>query len=261
MSPKRFEEPIPRRDFLGLAAFGSFFLSVGTALVGILRLPKPGVLPESASRFKVGFPDEFPPDTVHVAVVDPGVGTARRALGFRVRGAYFLAPDNGLIGYVLSGGQARKATHLSRLKYFRRPVSSTFHGRDIFAPVAAELAAGRLSLTAIGKPVTEWTPGWLDEPEVTADKITGTIITIDAFGNLISNIDASLIKEFREPVAHIGGHQIQTLSTYGRTKPGNFLALVNSFGVIEVARSEGSAAEGLGAERGAPLVITDGYTT
>jgi cytochrome b6-f complex iron-sulfur subunit len=81
MSRKRFEAPLPRRDFLGLAAMGSFFLSVGTALVGILRLPKPGVLPESASRFKVGFPDEFPPDT-HRKIGRQNVWIFRDPLGF-----------------------------------------------------------------------------------------------------------------------------------------------------------------------------------
>jgi len=206
----------------------------------------------------------FPRGTIHMAIVDPGVGTEREILVVEHDFHVFIAPDNGLLAPLLDKAVDAKVWQLDMERLVSLNLgkpSDTFHGRDIFAPVAAELAAGRLSLTAIGKPVTEWTPGWLDEPEVTADKITGTIITIDAFGNLISNIDASLIKEFREPVAHIGGHQIQTLSTYGRTKPGNFLALVNSFGVIEVARSEGSAAEGLGAERGAPLVITDGYTT
>jgi S-adenosylmethionine hydrolase len=106
-----------------------------------------------------------------------------------------------------------------------------------------------------------WTPGWLDDPDVSAGKVTGTIITIDAFGNLISNIDESMISDFREPVAHIAGHQISMLTTYGRAKPGELLALINSFGVVEIARSEGSAAEGIGSERGAPLVMLDGYKT
>ncbi len=82
----------------------------------------------------------------------------------------------------------------------------------------------------------------------------------DPFGNLISNIDGSLIAGFSNPVAHIAGHTIPTLTTYGRAKPGDLLALINSFGVVEIAKSEGSAAEGIGSERGAPLVITDGCT-
>ena len=206
----------------------------------------------------------FPAGSVHLAIVDPGVGTERDILIVEYDQHIFIAPDNGLLGRMLDNATDARVFKLDSKCLPRLGIenpSMTFHGRDIFAPVAAELAAGRLSLTAIGKAVTEWTPGWLDEPEVGADKVSGTIITIDAFGNLISNIDASLIKDFREPVAHIAGRQIPTLTTYGRAKPGDLLALINSFDVIEIAKSEGSAAEGLGSERGAPLVITDGYTT
>lgn len=206
----------------------------------------------------------FPRGTIHMAIVDPGVGTEREILVVEHDCHVFIAPDNGLLAPLLDKIDEPKIWQLDieRLTSLNltKP-SATFHGRDIFAPVAAELAAGRLSLTAVGKSVYEWTPGWLDDPSVSAGKVSGTIITIDAFGNLISNIDASLIEGFKEPVAHIGGHQIPTLSTYGRAKPGDYLALVNSFDVIEIARSEGSAAEGLGSERGAPLVITDGYST
>ena len=206
----------------------------------------------------------FPRGTIHMAIVDPGVGTERDILVVEHDGHVFIAPDNGLLAPLLDAADNPNIWQLDldRLSSLNlgKP-SDTFHGRDIFAPVAAEFAAGRLSLTAVGKPVTEWIPGWLDEPEVALNRVTGTIITIDAFGNLISNIDASLIKGFREPVAHIAGHQIPMLTTYGRAKPGELLALINSFDVVEIAKSEGSAADGIGSERGAPLVITDGYTT
>ena len=89
--------------------------------------------------------------------------------------------------------------------------------------------------------------------------MTGVIVTIDAFGNLISNIGQDLVESFREPVANISGHQIPMLQTYGRANPGDLLALINSFGVVEIAKAEGSAAEGLGAARGAPLTMSDGY--
>ncbi len=206
----------------------------------------------------------FPRGTIHMAIVDPGVGTEREILVAEHDSHVFIAPDNGLLAPLLDHADKPRVWQLDIERLAALSLaepSATFHGRDIFAPVAAELAAGKLSLTAIGKSVTEWTPGWLDDPEVGAAKVSGAIITIDAFGNLISNIDASLIAGYREPVANIAGHQIPTLTTYGRAKPGDLLALVNSFGVIEIAKSEGSAAEGLGSERGAPLVITDGYST
>ncbi len=204
----------------------------------------------------------FPAGTVHLAIVDPGVGTERDILVVEHDGHVFMAPDNGLLAQLLDAADGARVYRLdpSKLVSLRLPTpSATFHGRDIFAPVAAELAAGRVSVPDVAEPVSEWTPGWLDEPDVTADRISGVIVTIDTFGNLISNIDAGLIAGLREPIAEIGGHQIPMLATYGRAKPGDLLALVNSFGVVEIAKAEGSAAEGLGADRGAPLVICEGY--
>lgn len=206
----------------------------------------------------------FPRGTVHLAIVDPGVGTERDILLVDADDHVFIAPDNGLLGQLLDTVASPRVFKLdsgvSKALGLPDP-SATFHGRDIFAPVAAEIAAGRIAVDDIGDAVSEWAPGWLDEPEVVNGKVSGVIVTIDAFGNLISTIDAALIESFRQPVAEIAGHQVPLLTTYGRAKPGDFLALVNSFGVIEVARAEGNAAEGLGSARGAPLVIRDGYTT
>ncbi len=119
----------------------------------------------------------------------------------------------------------------------------------------APIASGRIQAMHIGKRVNEWTPGWLDEAQVSASRVTGTIVTIDAFGNLISNIDAEIIESISNPVVHIGGHDLPMLQTYGRARPGEFLALINSFGVVEIAKAEGNAADGLGLERGAPVII------
>ena len=205
----------------------------------------------------------FPAGTVHLAIVDPGVGTERDIIMAEVDEHVFIAPDNGLLGPLLDSANSPRVFRLvpDKAKALRLgDASATFHGRDIFAPIAAEIAAGRVSVEALGEPVSTWTPGWIDAPEADNGQITGVIVTIDTFGNLISNIDANLLHGLREPVACIGGHQIPMLQTYGRAKPGDLLALVNSFGVVEVARAEGSAAEGLGAERGAPLVIRDGYS-
>ena len=113
----------------------------------------------------------------------------------------------------------------------------------------------------MGSETSDWTPGWLEEPEVTPGRVSGIIVTIDAFGNLISNIDHSLIQDFKEPVVRHAGHNLEMKPTYGLVKPGNYLALINSFGVIEIARAEGSAADGLGSDRGAPVVVTDGIPT
>jgi S-adenosylmethionine hydrolase len=204
----------------------------------------------------------FPAGTVHLAVVDPGVGTARSIIAVRARGHYFLAPDNGLLAPVVSRAPDALIVRLGAPALARLGVqrpSATFHGRDIFAPVAAELAAGRCRVEELGETVTATNivPSWVDDPSVEARSVSGVVITIDHFGNLITNIDATLIERFRLPLVHAGNHSFPLLRTYGDTRPGEYLALINSFGVVEIARSENSAAEGLGLSRGAPVVVGD----
>jgi len=206
----------------------------------------------------------FPPGSVHVAIVDPGVGTERDILIVDYDGHYFLAPDNGLLGRMLDdtdGARVYKLDMDALDQFGLATPSATFHGRDIFAPVAAELAAGRTTPAAIGKPTSDWIPAWLENPDVSATRVAGVVVTVDSFGNLISNIEERHLQQFREPVAHIGGHEIPMLQTYGRAQPGDYLALVNSFGVVEIARAEGNAADGLGVDRGAPVTVTDGFST
>jgi S-adenosyl-L-methionine hydrolase (adenosine-forming) len=202
----------------------------------------------------------FPPGTVHVAVVDPGVGSARDIAIVEAEGHLFLAPDNGLLAAVLERLVARPV--LRRMDHrilpdlgVHRP-SATFHGRDIFAPVAAECAAGRLAPASLGQEVHDLTPGWLDEPTVGAAQVTGAVVTIDHFGNLFTNIDAAHLTGIALPVVRAGGREIPLRRTYADVRPGEYLALINSFGVLEIARAEKSAAEGLGLDRGAPIVVT-----
>ncbi len=206
----------------------------------------------------------FPRGTVHLAIVDPGVGTERDILIAEYDHHIFMAPDNGLLARMLDNADEASVfkLDLGALPRLNIPTPSmTFHGRDIFAPIAAELAAGTTTPVAIGTPVSEWIPAWLDDPDVTPDKVSGVIVTVDTFGNLISNIDAKLLEEFKQPVVHIAGHDIEMQTTYGRVRPGDYLALINSFGVIEVAKAESNAAEGLGSDRGAPITVTDGIST
>ncbi|MEP7246784.1 MAG: SAM hydroxide adenosyltransferase, partial [Gammaproteobacteria bacterium] len=122
---------------------------------------------------------------------------------------------------------------------------------------AAELAAGHCVPADLGERVDSVVPAWVDEPSVERGAVTGLVITTDHFGNLITNIDGALIKEFTAPQVHAGNHVFPLLRTYGDTQPGQYLALVNSFGVIEIARAEQSAADGLGLGRGAPVVVRE----
>jgi S-adenosylmethionine hydrolase len=202
----------------------------------------------------------FSPGTVHVAVVDPGVGTEREIIAAAVDRHIFLAPDNGLLAPLLD-----RATDAAVHRLDQRtldslalpPPSATFHGRDIFAPVAAELAAGRLTPEELGPRIDDWIPGWLDEPEAAGGRVSGVVVTVDNFGNLITNIGEEYLESFERPQILAGGRAIGLGETYGRSKPGEYLALVNSFGVLEIARAEASAAAGLGLDRGAPVRITE----
>lgn len=202
----------------------------------------------------------FPAGTIHVAVVDPGVGTARNIVAVEYAEHIFLAPDNGLLPGVFGENAEYRAWHLAddwlKRQNWPKP-SNTFHGRDIFAPLAAEMAAGRLKPAEIGPEAEELIPSLLDEPVIAGEKINGAVITIDHFGNLITNIGRKLLDDFSSPEAIVSGQRLDIRETYGSATPGDFLALVNSFDVIEIARAEGSAADGLGLGRGAPVTIRD----
>lgn len=202
----------------------------------------------------------FPEGTVHVAVVDPGVGSSREIAVVETQGHVFLAPDNGLLGALVERAesplvQRRLAPSVLTSLDINR-VSATFHGRDVFAPIAAEIAAGRLPPEALGAEVGDLIPSWIEEPTVTPGQVTGVVVTVDHFGNLITNIDARLIAAFAHPVVRVGGRELPMRRTYSDVRPGDYLVLVNSFGVIEVARAEQSAATGLGLARGAPVVVS-----
>jgi S-adenosyl-L-methionine hydrolase (adenosine-forming) len=202
----------------------------------------------------------FPAGTVHIAVVDPGVGTSRDIIAVTAGGHWFLAPDNGLLAPIVARQRDAAVVKLTagRLTTFGiHSPSATFHGRDIFAPIAAELAAGNCVPADLGERVTSVVPAWVDEPNVDPGAVTGVVITVDHFGNLITNIDAELIAPLRNPRVHAGNHIFPLLRTYGDTQPGQYLALVNSFGVIEIARAEQSAADGLGLGRGAPVSVRE----
>jgi S-adenosylmethionine hydrolase len=200
----------------------------------------------------------FPSGTVHVAVVDPGVGSARDIAVIEAEGHVFLAPDNGLLAAVVEAVETATLRRIEPQVLERIGIgapSATFHGRDIFAPLAAEIAAGRLAPELLGAEVPELIPGWLEDPVVGPAQVAGSVVTIDHFGNLISNIDGAKLAHLSHPAVRVGGRELPLRRTYSDVRPGEYLALVNSFGVVEVARAERSAAEGLGLERGAPVLV------
>ena len=200
----------------------------------------------------------YPEGSVHMAVVDPGVGTQRDVIVAVREKHCFVAPDNGLLAPVIrSGDLAFRVSDATLAGLGIESVSATFHGRDIFAPLAADLAANRLRPEQTGTQATDIVPAWLEDPTVTDDHVTGQVITVDNFGNLITNIDQTLVTRFANPTAHVAGLSMPWKRTYGEAEPGQYLALINSFGVVEIARAEQSAADGLGVERGAPVRVSE----
>ena len=206
----------------------------------------------------------FPSGTIHLVVVDPGVGSERRAIAVQTKKATFVAPDNGVLTFILrplteETGPPAKIIQLTRRKYWLSKVSSTFHGRDIFAPVAAHLAAG-VSFSKLGKPIDD--PVLLDLPQprqISDGSLQGHVIYVDRFGNLVTDIPAAWLGGSREWQVEVAGRTVRQLSpTYADVARGQLLALIGSAGLLELAVREGSAALMLGIGIGAPVIVRPG---
>ncbi len=197
----------------------------------------------------------FPPDTVHLVVVDPGVGSARRPLAAAVGQCFLVGPDNGVFTYALPAGQPAACVHLDNPAYWRPQVSRTFHGRDLFAPVAAHLANG-VPLAALGTRLDDPVRFPVQPPGRRADgSLHGQIIHVDRFGNAISNIPGAWLAGQLWSV-QIAGQQINGPSaSYADVRPGHLLALISSDATLEVAMRDGSAAQRLGVVAGEPVRV------
>ncbi|RMD83895.1 MAG: hypothetical protein D6815_05445 [Candidatus Dadabacteria bacterium] len=202
----------------------------------------------------------FPPGTIHLAVVDPGVGTSRRAVAVVTEAGTFVGPDNGLLS--LAARPPRRVFVLDRSDVFLESVSSTFHGRDVFAPVAARLAAG-WPPDRIGTPAADLMELELPKVARCGGGVEGAVIHCDRFGNLITNLrEADLPEAAGEVSVEIAGHRIAGISrTYGDRAPGELLALFGSLGFLEIAVSKGAAAARLGVSRGAAVRVFAGATS
>lgn len=201
----------------------------------------------------------FPEKTVHVVVIDPGVGSARRPILAETAGQFFVAPDNGVLSMIFSREPTRKVRHVTNEKYFRHPVSRTFQGRDVFAPVAAHLAAG-VPAARFGKTIDDYVRLTFDKPTRTGKRVwTGVVLKVDRFGNLITNLHAEEFPEIRTRPFELsaGLRQISRLaSTFSDGEPGEFLVIVGSSGFVEIATNQDSAAKLLGCATGSPVELT-----
>ena len=200
----------------------------------------------------------FPPGAVHLAVVDPGVGGSRRALAAWARGHFWVGPDNGLFHFALAGPGEARIVSLENRAFFLPQVSATFHGRDLFAPVAAHLSLG-VDLARLGPPLTDPVLLAWPEAEFGPDAARGEVIYVDRFGNLVTNFPAGELLDWlggRGLRLQLGGLTLRGLArTYGNAAAGEFLALVASHGFLEVACNRESAARRLKAGVGTTLEI------
>jgi S-adenosylmethionine hydrolase len=191
----------------------------------------------------------FPAGTIHVAVVDPGVGSARRAIIVETERYCFVGPDNGLFGWLGETGTVRRVVTVTNRDLMRPKVSATFHGRDVFAPAAAHLAKGMV-VSAFGPEVTDWVRLELPEPKIEGARLFGRVVRVDRFGNAITNVSEEAFRAFAGDGAfEIGAGTVrfgEIVRSYASVSDGEPLALFGSSGVLEVSVNGGRASEILG---------------
>ncbi len=201
----------------------------------------------------------FPEGTVHVIVVDPTVGSDRSIISLEAMGHFFIAPDNGVLKFIIDEGNVDSIIHVNNARFFLEPVSRTFHGRDIFAPVSAHLSMG-VQINELGTPLEQKNLADLSIPKPNfSDKgeLTGLIVSIDRFGNLITNIDKAVIDKFynsdmgKKLEIIVGRRKIRGLSpNYNSVKPNCPIAVIGSRRYLEIAVNCGSAKNHFMVEKG-----------
>lgn len=199
----------------------------------------------------------FPSGTVHLVVVDPGVGTNRNPIALRIADQYFVGPDNGIFS-LLTQDQDFSAVRLTNHRYWRDHPSNTFHGRDIFAPAAAHLSDG-VKLEDLGEPLDELVTYRWTVPIADKDGLEGMVIHIDKFGNLITNISESLLREVigeKSVKIYVGNTILDEIaSTFGKVTEGEPVVYIGSSGMLEIGINKGNAEEMLGVQKGAQISI------
>src|SRR5881409_1581170 len=196
----------------------------------------------------------FPEGTVHLIVVDPGVGSARRPIAAVANGHIFVAPDNGVISCVLQTGRTAPSVYwINNASLFLKPVSQTFHGRDIFAPIAAHLARGT-PIESVGPRIVDFVKKALPTPRPQGDRLVGTVLRVDKFGNIVTNLRRNHLS--RGFSIRLRGLSITRLcSSFSEAEPGEFFAIEGSTGYIELALNQGSAADRLNVAIGSEIEL------
>ncbi len=200
----------------------------------------------------------YPPGSLHVVVVDPGVGSRREILYVELNNQKFLVPDNGCWTFLLEPDlKPARVIQLNEANYWRPTVSSTFHGRDIFAPAAGHLSRG-LNPELLGPPTNNWTSLEFSKPEISEKRIQGEVVFIDPFGNLLSNIPKEALEHWdkKSIVTYLDHFQIRNFSrTYSESPPGEPTVLFSSMNTVEIAVNHGNAARELKVKVGTPIIL------
>ncbi|HEX8948109.1 MAG TPA: SAM-dependent chlorinase/fluorinase [Dissulfurispiraceae bacterium] len=198
----------------------------------------------------------FPKGTIHTVVVDPGVGSERRALAIEADGYYFVGPDNGVFSYVIEFSKEVKVVHIREEKYVLSLESPTFQGRDVFAPVAAWLSRG-VDIGELGPRIKDIERMEVLVPETDGGTISGAVIYIDGFGNAITNIRGSDLARFdRQYKVEARGRSIPFLHHYSEAEDAGLSCLINSSGFLELFVRQGSAAKMFGIAKGEKIVVS-----
>lgn len=194
----------------------------------------------------------FPEGAIHMAVIDPGVGTARKCIALRAENQYYIGPDNGIFSLVLGDETSQEIREIQNPDFCLPMPHPTFHGRDVFAPAAAHLASGK-AFESLGDLMNAPVMLTIPEPEITSDGIAGEVIYVDRFGNLTTNIEAGILVREVGTVS-VANKTIAGLSrSFGEVPEGRIVALVNSYGYLEIAINQRNAAGRLQIGKGSPI--------
>lgn len=216
----------------------------------------PGDLPAGAFALMTSC-RYFPKGSIHVAVIDPGVGSRRQAIAVETEDYFFVGPDNGVLSWALRHQRLRRVVSLENPAYFRKPVSHTFHGRDVFAPVAAHLTRG-VSMSKLGPALRTFQRLKWPETKSSSGIVFGEVLYLDRFGNALTNIDATSLEELTVQTLRVGIDRrpaFPVAEYYQAVPQGAPVAILGSSGFLEIAVNGGSAARRLGLKTGTKVKV------
>ena len=243
-----------RDHFVGTMKGVILSINPEARIVDISHDISPGDIRAAAFVLAQAYP-YFPPGTIHVVVVDPGVGSSRRAIAARTPNGYFIAPDNGVLAWVFSCHRDCDVVALTQPRFHRPHVSRTFHGRDIFCPVAAHLSRG-VPFEELGPKIVDFDAGTVEQPKKHGNILRGRVIYVDRFGNLVTNVPHEALERRPLVSVRVGPLVIDRLSeSYAERAAGEPLAILGSHGFLEIAARDDNAAQKWRLSRDMPVEI------